>query len=161
MNFQIVTAQKEDLPEILDLQKESYQSEAELHNEYNIPPLTQTIESTFEEFDNGWLFLKVLYNNEIIATGRGVTEGDTTHIAKLAVKKEFQNQKLGQMMLLEIENRLANCRRYELFTGNKSDRNLYLYKKFGYYEFRRQVINSNLTLVYLEKQNKPEPRWIH
>src|SRR5690606_27308782 len=121
-------------------------SKAELHNEYNIPPLTQTLESINEEYDNGWLFLKVIFNNEIIATGRGVTKGDTTYIAKLAVKKNFQNQKIGQIMLTEIENRLSTCSRYELFTGNKSERNMYLYKKFGYSEFKRQFINERLTL---------------
>jgi hypothetical protein len=127
MQFQIMTAQREDLQKILDLQKKSYKSEAELHNEYNIPPLTQTIESINEEFDNGWLFLNVIHNNDIIATGRGITKEDTTYIAKLALKKEFQNQKLGQMMLNEIENRLSKCSRYELFTGNKSERNLPVY----------------------------------
>lgn len=152
MKLQILQAQREDLQKILDLQKESYKSEAELHNEYNIPPLTQTIESVNEEYDNGWLFLKVILNNEIIATGRGITKGDTTYIAKLVVKKDFQNQKIGQMMLTEIENRLSKCGRYELFTGNKSDRNIYLYNKFGYSEFKRQFINERLTLIYLEKQ---------
>lgn len=151
MDFAIIRAQREDIPKILELQKECYLSEAELHNEYNIPPLTQTLESVQEEFDQGWLFFKMLDRGEIIATGRGLLVGDTTHIAKLAVKKEYQNQKLGQKMLKEIENRLNNCARYELFTGYKSERNLYLYQKVGYIEYKRQVINNNLTLVYLEK----------
>lgn len=53
-----------------------------------------------------------------------------------------------------VESRLDNCIRYELFTGFKSERNLYLYKKLGYSEFKRQPINDNLTIVYLEKVNK-------
>lgn len=151
MEFKIVTAQKEDLPNILKLQKECYISDAELHNEFNIPPLTQTIESLIEEFENGWLFLKMVHKNEIIATGRGFTQNDITHIAKLAVHNDFQNQKLGQTMLKKLEFRLSNCKKYELFTGYKSERNIYLYKKLGYNEFKRAFINENLTLVFLEK----------
>ena len=44
MDFQIVAATVEDLDCILSLQKECYQTEAELHNEYNMPPLTQSME---------------------------------------------------------------------------------------------------------------------
>lgn len=153
MNINIITAQKEDLQEILDLQKACYLSEAELHNDFNIPPLTQTIESINGEFDNGWLFLKVVHNNTIIAAGRGIIDGDTAHIAKLTVKQEFQNQKIGQSLLKKIESKLSNSKRYELFTGHKSLRNIYLYEKLGYSEYKRQFINDNLTLVYLEKIN--------
>ena len=67
------------------------------------------------------------------------------------VKKEFQNNKFGQALMKEIETQLNNCNRYELFTGFKSEKNLKLYQKLGYSEFRRQVITNNFTLVYLEK----------
>jgi GNAT superfamily N-acetyltransferase len=153
MDVQIEIARREDLTEILNLQKESYKTEAELHNEFNIPPLTQSQESVNEEFDTGWLFLKIIINDAIVASGRGITKRDTTHIAKLSVKKEFQNQKLGQKILKELESRLSDCKRYELYTGYKSERNLYIYNKLGYKEFNRQFINDNLTLVYLEKEN--------
>lgn len=48
MEYIIEVAQKEDLHAILKLQKESYLSEAILHNEFNIPPLTQTYESIID-----------------------------------------------------------------------------------------------------------------
>lgn len=154
MTHKIQLAQKTDLPEILQLQKECYLVEAALYNDFEIPPLLQTIESVNEEFDSHWLFLKITYNDKIIATGRGITQGDTTHIAKLAVKKEFQNQKLGQALLHEIETRLDTCSRYELFTGYKSERNIHLYKKNGYMEFKTEFIHDNLSLVFMEKLNK-------
>ena len=54
----------------------------------------------------------------------------------------------------EIEEQLDKCSRYELFTGHKSEKNLSLYNKLGYSEFKRQCINEKLTLVYLEKPMK-------
>jgi len=151
MYLQILVANEDDLESILKLQKECYQTEAELHNEYNIPPLTQTIEEIKTEMGQGNLFLKGIINGQIIGSVRGYTNNDTVFIGRLIVDREFQNQKIGQTLMKEIEPRLSNCNRYELFTGFKSEKNLKLYQKLGYREFKRQPINDNLTLVYLEK----------
>lgn len=151
MNLQILHANEGDLEAILNLQKECYQTEAELHNEYNIPPLTQTIEEIKTEMGQGTLFLKGMINGQIIGSVRGYCYKETTFIGRLIVNRQFQNQKIGQTLMKEIETQLNNCNRYELFTGYKSEKNLKLYQKLGYREFKRQLINQNLTLVYLEK----------
>ena len=151
MELQISIAERKDLNKILTLQKECYQTEAELHNEFNIPPLTQTLDSITEEFEQGFLFLKGSIDGNIVASVRGYIRDYTTYIGRLMVKKEFQNNKFGQELMKEIETQLNNCNRYELFTGFKREKNLKLYQKLGYSEFRRQVITNNFTLVYLEK----------
>jgi predicted GNAT family N-acyltransferase len=151
MEFRILTAKENDLNTILNLQKECYQTEAELHNEFDIPPLTQTLDSIKEEFQQGTFFLKGVIDGQLIASVRGHIKDNTTYIGRLIVKKEFQNNKFGQTLMKEIETQLDNCNRYELFTGFKSEKNLKLYQKLGYKEFKRQFINDNLTLVYLEK----------
>ena len=46
----IKQALKEDLREILTLQKLAYQSEAEIYNDYSIPPLIQTLDKIKEDF---------------------------------------------------------------------------------------------------------------
>jgi GNAT superfamily N-acetyltransferase len=154
MELQILTVNENDLNTILILQKECYQTEAELHNEYNIPPLTQTLDSIKEEYQQGTFFLKGIIDGQLIASVRGHIKDNTTYIGRLIVKKEFQNNKFGQALMKEIETQLDNCNRYELFTGFKSEKNLKLYQKLGYSEFGLQVINDNLTLVYLEKLRK-------
>ncbi len=154
MNIEISRANKEVLYEILDLQIFCYQEEGRLYNDFNIPPLTQTIQSIKEDFDNRTLFLKVIVENQLVGSVRGYVENDTANIGRLIVKPEFQNRKIGQELMDNIENQFNNCQRYELFTGFKSEKNLALYEKLGYVEFKRQYIHDNLTLVYLEKQNK-------
>lgn len=151
MNLQITLAGKDDLLQILELQKECYQTEAELHNEYNIPPLTQTFSSINQEFEEGTLFLKGIINGKLVGSVRGQITENTAFIGRLIVKKEFQNNGFGKSLLKKIENQLDNCFRYELFTGHKSDKNIKLYQKLGYNEFKRHSINHNLTLVYMEK----------
>ena len=46
-----------DAEELLALQKLAYRSEAEIYNDFSIPPLIQTLESMEEDFKNQ-LFLK-------------------------------------------------------------------------------------------------------
>jgi predicted GNAT family N-acyltransferase len=114
-----------------------------LYNEFNIPPLTQTLDSIMEEFYLATYFLKGVIDGNLIASVRGYIKDNTTYIGRLIVKKEVQNNKFGQTLMKKNEIQLDNCTRYELFTGFKSEKNLKLYQK--------QFINANLTLVYLEK----------
>ena len=44
-----------------------------------------------------------------------------------------------------IEQHFKIADRYELFTGHKSARNLYLYQKLGYREFKRISVNETLV----------------
>jgi hypothetical protein len=40
---------------------------------------------------------------------------------------------------------------FELFTSNKSEKNIMLYSRNGYKEFKRKKVSENLELIYLEK----------
>ncbi|WP_413774194.1 GNAT family N-acetyltransferase [Entomomonas sp. E2T0] len=72
-------------------------------------------------------------------------------MGKLIVHPNQQNQGLGTLLLLTIEKYYPQLR-YELFTSTKSKKNLALYLKNGYKEFKRQKISDNLDFVFLEKQ---------
>jgi ribosomal protein S18 acetylase RimI-like enzyme len=146
----IEPAQVDDAREILALQKLAYRSEAEIHADFSIPPLTQTLAETIAEFEHQ-LVLKAAIAGEIIGSVRACVKQGTCYISKLIVHPDHQNQGIGTRLLHEIEGRFSHAQRYELFTGHKSERNLYLYRKVGYTEFKRQVISEKLTLVFLEK----------
>jgi len=51
----------------------------------------------------------------------------------------------------EIERCFDEARRFELFTGHKSERNIALYRKLGYRVVRSEKISENLSLVYMQK----------
>jgi len=51
----------------------------------------------------------------------------------------------------EIENIFKECERFELFTGHKSEKNLYLYQKLGYKIFKNEKITDNLSFIYFGK----------
>lgn len=148
----IQRAVKNDMQEILQLQYLAYQSEAQLFENPNIPPLSQTLEDIEEEFDTG-IFLKVQNeDNLIVASVRAFLKDDTLHIGKLIVQPDLQGQGIGTKLLKEIE-RICPQKRYELFTSSKSTRNIKLYEHVGYQIFSEKVISDELKLIYLEKNS--------
>jgi hypothetical protein len=56
------------------------------------------------------------------------------------------------MKAIEQQFTAPEVNRYELNTGHKSIRNLYLYQKLGYREFKRIPVNEKVTMVFMEKQ---------
>ena len=56
-DMMIEGAMVSDIEEILSLQKLAYRSEAEIYNDFNIPPLVQTLEGIKNDFENQ-IFLK-------------------------------------------------------------------------------------------------------
>jgi ribosomal protein S18 acetylase RimI-like enzyme len=152
MNIEISKAEQNDLESILKLQKDCYLSEAEIYNDYEIQPLKQDLNSLVKEFNNSTV-LKAEINGEIVGSVRGYIDNGTSYIGKLIVKSEYQNKGIGRQLIESIETVLSDCIRFELFTGYKSQKNLYLYNKQGYNEFKRQYIDDKLTLIYLEKKN--------
>jgi phosphoribosylanthranilate isomerase/ribosomal protein S18 acetylase RimI-like enzyme len=150
--IRISPAQADDLPVILTLQKMAYQSEAELNGDYSIPPMTQSMAEIEDEFERT-TFLRATANGRIIASVRAELRDGTLHIGRLIVHPEWQNRGIGSSLLRAVEERFSTANRYELFTSDRSERNLYLYRKKGYREIRRERISERVTLVYLEKAN--------
>jgi GNAT superfamily N-acetyltransferase len=139
-----------DAEEILALQKLAYRSEAEIYNDFNFSPMVQPLESIGKDFENQ-VFIKVLVNRGIIGSVRAYAEGGTCFIGRLIVHPEFQNQGIGAKLMNEIEKIFNTCQRFELFTGDRSEKNIYLYQKLGYKIFKRAKITDLTTIVYLEK----------
>ena len=153
LQIDISNAQQDDLSIILQLQKDCYITEAEIHDDYDIPPLHQDLNSIKNDY-NDMTILKGQINGQIVASVRGYEKDGTCYIGRLIVSKEFQNKGIGRLLMDSIEFNFMDCNRFELYTGFKSQKNLYLYNKLGYKEFKRQKINDKLTLVYLEKINQ-------
>lgn len=148
--IEITIASKEDLPQILNLQKEAYISEAKIYNDFSIQPLQQSLSEIEAEFDKS-IFLKAEIQGKIVGSVRAYNEDNSCIIGKLIVDKDLQNQGLGQKLLLEIETLFPHTDEYELFTGQKSEKNLYLYQKLGYRIARHKQISDSLTIVILKK----------
>ena len=140
-----------DAEELLALQKLAYRSEAEIYNDFSIPPLIQTLESLEEDFKNQ-LFLKAVLGGRIIGSVRACSKEGTCYIGRLIVHPDFQNRGIGKRLMNDIEKIFNGCKRFELFTGDKSERNLRLYQKLGYRIFKTSKITNQTNIVSLEKK---------
>ena len=128
--MEILQATITDSEEILKLQKLAYQIEAERYNDYNIPPLKQTITEIKEQFKTH-IFLKAVSEGRIVGTVRAHEENGTCYVGKLAVCPDKQNQGIGTALMEELE-KYFTPKRFELFVGSESDNNIHLYQKLGY-----------------------------
>jgi len=140
-----------DAEEILSIQKLAYRSEAEIYDDFTIPPLTQTLEEIKKDFENQ-LFLKAFIDGKIIGSVRAFVKEGTCYVGRLIVHPDFQNQGIGMQLMNRVEKTFKEAQRFEIFTGHKSERNLYLYEKLGYKRFKTVKANEKLTIVYLEKR---------
>jgi ribosomal protein S18 acetylase RimI-like enzyme len=153
---EIARATTVDAPAILELQKICYRSEAELYGDYDIPPLLQTLEQLTEEMGSA-VVLKVTDGERLIGSVRAREDDGACHIGRLIVDPDRQNQGVGRRLMAAIEACFPAATRFELFTGERSDKNLSLYAKLGYREFSRERLSANVTLVYLRKSSPTPP----
>lgn len=152
MNNLIITqAVKEDLPVILDIQRKAFLEIAKTFHLKSMPQIEQTLESLTAEFKNHTI-LKASLADTIVGSVRAYKNNDTCYISRLVVLPEYQNKGIGKALMSEIENQFKNIvNRYELFTGSRDPRNLYLYNKLGYKSFKTEKCNNETSYVYMEK----------
>ena len=158
-------AEPGDAAEILRLQQLAFTPQAELYNDFSLPPLLQTLAEMEQDIAAMTVLKAVLQDaaqglpaNAIIGSVRARAEDAVCHVGRLVVHPNFQNQGLGARLMHRIEAEFAACERYEIFTGHKSAKNLRLYEKLGYKVVRTQVVSPDLSLVYMEKVGGEEER---
>ncbi len=152
MDISIVQASPEDAVEILALQKLAYQSEAELNDDWTIPPLTQTLPEILSEFETK-VVLKAMCAGIIIGSVRAYLDYDygTCQVGRLIVRPDFQGKWIGTLLMDKIEKAFPHAERFELFTGIKSLNNIRLYQRLGYKEYREEDLSPKVRLVFMEK----------
>lgn len=146
----IAEAAVEDAQDILDLQKLAYQSEAEIYSDFSIAPLTQALEELRKDFEDK-IFLKSVMHDKIIGSVRAYMKDGACHVGRLVVHPSYQNYGLGRKMMHKIEAFFPQARRFEVFTGHKSRRNIYFYQRLGYKIFKREHISPLRDRVFMEK----------
>lgn len=157
--MQIRKATYKDLSAILILQKEAFLQEAEIYNDYTIQPLKETqqeIENDFSK-ENKYFFI-IEKNEQIIAAVRAEIDNNLCSVQKLIVKPEFQNKGLGKLLMNTIEDNFRNIKKFILFTGEKSEKNISFYTKLGYQIVRKGKYLDNIHKVFMEKSIEAESR---
>lgn len=148
----ILKAKSKNADEILALQKLAYQSEAAIYNDWELPALTQTLESLQNEFSNT-IILKAVIDKIIVGSVRAVAENDCYKIGRLIVHPDYQKQGIGTALLQKIESMNISSKVFQLFTGSKSLSNIRFYEQSGYKIIGTKTLSDKVELVFMEKTN--------
>jgi N-acetylglutamate synthase-like GNAT family acetyltransferase len=152
----ITKATTDDAQSILEVQKLAFRSEAELLDNYKIPPLMQTIESIIEDFGT-YDFFKITIKNKILGALKvKVLEGNILWIGRLIVHPDYQKQGLGRTLMKFIERKYNTVKGFELFTAQKSKRNIRFYQSLGYaiVDQFTEPGHADILLVKMTKERK-------
>lgn len=155
MTTSIEIAQPEDAAEILQLQKLAFHQEAVLHNDFNIPPLQQDLQSVRNEFLTN-TFYKLCTGGQILASARvRILDSGMLWIGRVIVHPDVQRTGLGSRLMDRIEQDHRGVIGYELFTAEKSIHNIRFYERLGYRLVRRyrDPQHKDIMLVKMEKRN--------
>lgn len=145
-----------DIPKILELQKKAFLTEAAIINDYTISPLFQTEEEVESEFAEKTVFKAENENGEIVGSARIYEKENRIHITKLIIHPDYQNSGFGSKFLRSVEEHFPN-KSFEIFTSERSPRNLHFYQKNGYKEFKREKASEGCqtkgewNFVFMEK----------
>jgi ribosomal protein S18 acetylase RimI-like enzyme len=123
-----------DAGEVLTLQRAAFVTEAQAHQDPQMPPLTQTLADLHAELGaahcHGWGIREA---GRLVACVRAHVSGDAAELLRLVVAPDRQGRGIGTRLLLGAEELLPpQVRTIRLFTGEHSDANLRLYRRHGY-----------------------------
>lgn len=150
----IKKACQDDAPAILALQKAAYQSEAEIYDDDQLPPLTQTLEEMKQDLSS-MVVLKAVQDKTLVGSVRARMEKGRCAIGRLIVAPDFQGRGIGTRLMEAVETAFPSETKFELFTGNKSLKNIKLYQRLGYVITRTHELSSKVSLVFMEKNQNP------
>ncbi len=132
-----------DAGEILTLQRAAYVGEAMLYDQF-LPPLHETLDEVRAALTSADVtVLGIRDAGRLIGTARIMANGE---IGRVAVAPDRQHEGLGSTLLREAIDRGGSW----LFTGDRSEGNLRLYRKHGFVETHREPAPGH-ELIYLRR----------
>lgn len=154
--YDIVAAELVDAEAILALQKLAYESEARRYQNWDIPPLVETLDSVREQIERH-VVLKAIVDGRLAGSVRGVVTDGVCEVCRFSVDPALQRRGIGSALLAAIEREFPDVEAFELFTGNRSVENLRLYERHGYRVVRTRALPGDVSLVFLRKPAPPRP----
>ena len=139
---------------ILALQKQAYESEARLYDDWTIPPLTETCDQFVAEFSDSVVLKATTNEGVLVGAVRGHCANGVCSIGRLIVAPNLQGRGIGSSLLRSIEKNFPQAHTFELFTGSKSYRNIDLYHRHGYVVTNTKALSARVELVFMMKQGR-------
>lgn len=139
-----------DAGDIHALQRAAFMTEARLYDDFSLPPLTEPESETLRAIRDQYV-LMALQGGRLVGAVRARMAGGTCHVGRLVVWPQWRGRGVGTKLMRELEARIPEAGRFEIFTGHKSARNIRLYERLGYAAFKTMTVRQGPPLVFMEK----------
>jgi ribosomal protein S18 acetylase RimI-like enzyme len=147
--FPIRRAEPGDAGEVLTVQRAAFVTEAQLHDDVHMAPLTQTLDEVRAAIDISTV-LVATDGPRIVGSVRARLTDGTWHIGRLVVVPDLQGRGIGSALIAEIERQApAEAVRFTVETGPKSEPNVRLYERHGYHR-----VPNDTILIRLDKDRE-------
>ena len=144
----IRSATQADSGEVLTVLRAAFVTEAQLHDDVYMDPLTESLDDVRRVIETGMLFVAV-EGHRIVGTARGAERDGVWLISRVAIVPDRQGAGIGSELLRAVESAApAHVEQFEIFTGPKSVRNVALYERHGYH----QTESPNILIRLLKKR---------
>jgi len=153
MDNMVERAGKEDLKEILALQKKAFGPVAASVG-MDIPPMKQTYEEIAGEYETS-LFLKYALDERIVGSVRGyLDDQNRCQVCRLVVDPDCQNRGIGKILMRALEEVFPECEEYALFTGSEryNDKTIAFYRKLQYVITSERLLGG-VPMLFMDKPN--------
>ena len=146
----IVPAAPGDATAILDIQRRAFAQEARLSDNWDIPPLTETLNAVVEHIRSQTV-LTARHGTRIIGSVRGIVTGTVCTVRGLSIEPAHQGHGIGSSLLDAIECAHPHVTRFELTTNTVMEGNVRFYERHGYRVAELTRYSDRITLAQMRK----------
>ncbi len=151
LKIKIVQSNKEEVNELLKIQKKAFYSDLLKYKDYQTSPATESIESFYFRMQNSLHYSIFIDGSLAGAICLKKQSNDHYYLYRIFLGPEFQNKGYGSRILQQLERKFPDVKRWSLDTPKNNRRNRQFYEKFGYKKISEQKVNEYLTLFIYEK----------
>jgi GNAT superfamily N-acetyltransferase len=143
--FSIRRAVARDAGELLTVQRAAFVTEAQLHDDVHMAPLTQTLEEVRADIE-GTVVLVAVEGPRLVGSVRARQIDEYWHFGRLVVAPDRQGRGIGTALIAAIEGLApAHAVAFSVETGPKSVQNVRLYERHGYAQAPNDTVLIRLT----------------
>ncbi|CAM4462441.1 GNAT family N-acetyltransferase [Paenibacillus tarimensis] len=145
---QINNQDEQTAAELLALQIDSYQVEAQIIGYADLPPLHETKRDIMESSET---YLGFLQDGRIAGAVAFEAERDALILCKMMVHPQFFNMGIASKLLRAVMEQGIQVNEIRVSTGARNEPAIRLYRKHGFVETGMTVINEQLSIKHLIK----------
>lgn len=152
MNIQLLRANKNDIDELMKMQKESFKPLLDRYNDGDKNPYNDSYEKYIFKVDNCFYYFIIIDGEKVGAISiYDKKDGSKKKIAPIYILPKYQNRGYGQLAMKEVE-KIHGVDNWKLDTILEEKGNCHLYEKFGYKQTGQfEKISDIQTIVFYEK----------